>query len=85
MHAPVSIDTVCQRLIDDANRALVWFIRVRALTDWCEREDMARWLLSDPSHARRACIVAASFALNGDWGFDAEPFRSAVEAVARDT
>ena len=84
LNAPVSIDTVCQRFFEDAHRALVWFIRFRALTAWCERADMDGWLRSDPSHARRACEVAASFDLNSQWEFDAEPFRSAVEAIARD-
>ena len=28
----VSIDAVCQLFLDDTNRALVWFIRFRALT-----------------------------------------------------
>ena len=79
----VSIDAVCQRFLDDTNRALVWFIRFRALTEWRERSDIAAWLHSEPTLARHASEVAASFELNGDWGFDAEPFRSAVESVAR--
>ena len=75
---------MCRRFLEDANRALVWCIRFRALTAWCERTDIAEWLRSDASHARRACEVAASFDLNSDWEFDAEPFRSAVESVAHD-
>jgi hypothetical protein len=27
-----SLDEVCRRFVDDTNRALVWFIRFRALT-----------------------------------------------------
>ena len=79
----VSIDDVCQRFLDDANRALVWLIRFRALTAWCERADMAAWLTSGPSLAGYACEVAASFKLNEQWQFDAEAFRSAVESIDR--
>jgi hypothetical protein len=80
--ASVSIDVVCQRFLDDANRALVWFIRFQALTAWCQGRDAAVWLRSDLSHLRRARDVAASFELNGKWEFDAESFRAAVESVA---
>ena len=79
-----SIDAVCRRFFDDTDRALVWFIRFRALRAWCERSDMATWLRSQASHAHHACEVAASFELNDDWEFDAERFRSAVESVARE-
>jgi len=85
LNAAASIDRVCHRFLEDANRALVWFIRFRALTTWCERADSVAWLRLNPSHARHACEVAASFELNGDWGFDAELFRSAAESLARDS
>jgi hypothetical protein len=78
----VSLDAVCRRFVD-TNRALVWLIRFRALTAWCERPDVGIWLQSDPSHAQHACQLAASFELNDDWEFDAELFRSAVDSVAR--
>jgi hypothetical protein len=77
-----SIDAVCRRFLDDANRALVWFIRFRALTAWCARTDIEAWLQSEPSRAEHACAVAASFELNEQWEFDAEPFRSAVRSAA---
>jgi hypothetical protein len=80
-NASVSIDSVCERFLDDANRALVWFIRFRALTAWCEGRDAAVWLRSDLAHADRAREVAASFELNDEWEFDAESFRAAVEPV----
>ena len=83
LSASVSLDAVCHRFLDDTNRALVWFIRFRALTSWCERADTAPWLHSEPEHAERACELAASFDLNDDWEFDAERFRLAVEAAAR--
>jgi hypothetical protein len=79
----VSLDSICQRFVGDTNRALVWFIRFRALTVWRERTDMGSWLEAEPSHADHACQLAASFALNDDWEFDAERFRSAVDSVAR--
>jgi hypothetical protein len=79
----VSIDAACRRFVDDTNRALVWFIRFRALTAWCERPDVGVWLQSEPSHVDNACRLAASFELNDDWEFDAERFRSAVDSVAR--
>jgi hypothetical protein len=79
----VSLDAVCRRFLDDVNRAVVWLIRFRALTAWCERRDIAEWLRAEPIHVQHAGQVAASFALNDDWEFDAEPFRSAVEAAGR--
>jgi hypothetical protein len=83
LNQSVSIDAACQRFLDDTNRALVWVIRFRALTAWCERTDMAAWLHAEPTRTRYACEVAASFELNDEWEFDAEPFRWAVESVVR--
>jgi hypothetical protein len=79
----VSLDAVRRRFLEDTNRAVVWFIRFRALTSWCERRDVAQWLRSAPSHTHHARELAASFELNEAWEFDAERFRSAVESVAR--
>jgi hypothetical protein len=83
LNGSVSLDAVCRRFLDDTNRAVVWFIRFRALAAWCERMDMAQWLQSEPSHAHHACELAASFDLNDAWEFDAERFRSAVASVSR--
>jgi hypothetical protein len=83
LNGSVSLDAVCGRFLEDANRAVVWFIRFRALTVWRERMDVAPWLRLRPSHAHYACELAASFDLNDAWEFDAERFRSAVESVAR--
>ena len=80
LHDTVTIDAACDRFLDDANRALVWLIRFRALTAWCERTEIAVWLSAEPGHADHACEVAASFELNSDWEFDAERFRSAVQS-----
>jgi hypothetical protein len=77
------LEAVCRRFLEDTNRAVVWFIRFRALTAWCGRIDVAPWLRSEPLHTHNACQLAASFALNDAWGFDAERFRSAVESVPR--
>ena len=82
LNASVSIDDVCQRFVEDANRALVWLIRFRALTAWCERTDTARWLHAEPLRAQHARELAASFELNEDWEFDAGEFRSAVRSMA---
>lgn len=83
LNATISFDSVCRRFLDDANKAVVWFIRFRALTGWCEGEGMAAWLRSDPARAQHANELAASFQLNDDWQFDSERFRSAVESVGR--
>ena len=84
LDAAASLAVGCRRFVDDANRGLVWLIRFRALVAWCERPDVAPWLTSGALRARHACEVAASFRLNDDWQFDAEPFRSAVESAGRD-
>ena len=73
-----SIDDVCRMFLNDANRALVWFIRFHALTAWREQPDIAAWLNADPARARHISEIAAGFALNDAWEFDAEPFRLAV-------
>jgi len=83
MNGSVSLDAVCRRFLEDTDRAVVWFIRFRALMAWCERIDVTQWLRSEPSHALYACELAASFDLNDAWEFDAERFRSAVESAAR--
>ena len=61
LHGSASLDVVCHRFLDDTNPALVWFIRYRALTAWCERTDVVVWLQSEPSHAQHACELTASF------------------------
>jgi hypothetical protein len=78
MEGTTSIDDVCRLFLNDANRALVWFIRYHALMAWRERTDMADWLQADPARAKHICEVAAGFELNDTWEFDAEPFRRAV-------
>ena len=81
LNAEPSIGLVCDRFLDDANRAVVWLIRFRALQAWCRREETQGWPISGAGHSHHACEVAASFALNGEWEFDAEDFHSAVQAM----
>ena len=81
LNASCSFDRACARFCEDANLAVVWLIRFRALTAWCDRADISAWLQVHPASLRDACEIAASFALNDEWEFDAEPFRSAVQSV----
>jgi hypothetical protein len=77
-----SLDVICRRFVADANLALVWLIRFRALRAWCTRADMAGWLdATGAGTSRDVCEVAASFELNDRWEFDAERFRSAVDVI----
>jgi hypothetical protein len=76
-----SLDDACRRFVEDANRALVWLIRARALRVWCARPDIASWMEGADTSGRSACEAAASFTLNDEWEFDADDFRSAVESV----
>jgi len=81
-HAP-SLDVLCRRFGHDANRAIVWLIRFRALRSWSARADMAEWLNAGSGTAREVCEMAASFELNDDWQFDAERFCAAVKSAVR--
>lgn len=83
LNGTLSIDSVCHRFLEDTNRALVWFIRFRALRSWCERADILDWLRSHSTHLQHACELAATFELNDDWEFDAAAFHSAVRSMAR--
>ena len=77
-----SMERVCRTFMDDANRALVWWIRFGALKNWCARTDVIGRSTSAPWTSRDACEVAASFPLNHLWEFDPEGFGFAVETVA---
>ena len=76
-----SLDSICGRFGDDTNRALVWYIRFRALAAWCARRDAVEGLTSCSVPSREACEVAARFELNDDWEFDARDFSSAVAVL----
>jgi hypothetical protein len=75
-----SLDEVCRRFGNDANRALVWMIRFRALKAWRARDETAHWLSA--ARIRHVCEVAARFELNDRWEFDADSFCHAVDTMA---
>jgi hypothetical protein len=77
-----SIERVCRTFTDDANRAVVWWIRFGALKNWCVSTHVVTRSPSDCRILRDACEVAASFPLNHLWEFDPRDFGFAVAAVA---
>jgi hypothetical protein len=77
-----SMERVCRTFMDDANRALVWWIRFGAFRSWCAKSDVATQSESDLWILRDACAVAASFPLNHLWEFDPTDFGFAVAALA---
>lgn len=79
--ASTSLDRVCQRFVDDENRALVWLIRAKALQAWSGQPEMASLLSGSDVGRRVASELAASFALNEQWDFDANDFRLSVESL----
>ena len=81
MNNAPSLEEVCRRFGNDANRALVWWIRFRALRAWCAAEDVTKWLTAGSATPRDICEVAASFELNDRWEFDADTFCVAVERM----
>jgi len=80
IHAP-SIETACTAFANDANRALVWLIRWRALDTFYARSDVAEWRLAGSRTSRDICEVAAAFELNEVWEFDHERFCKAVDRL----
>ena len=79
-HDP-SIEAVCRAFANDANRALVWLIRWRALNTLCARSDVAEWRRAGARTSRDMCEVAAAFDLNDGWEFDHERFCDAVDGL----
>ncbi len=77
-----SMERVCRTFIDDANRALVWWIRFEALKKWYASTDSLARSTADAFVVRDACEVAASLPLNRLWEFDATDFGSALESLA---
>jgi hypothetical protein len=67
---------------NDANRALVWWIRFEAFRNWCDRTDVMTRSTAQASIVRDACEAAASFPLNHLWEFDTMDFARAVEGMA---
>jgi hypothetical protein len=81
-HDIPSMERICRTFMDDANRALVWWIRFGALTAWRTNPDVITRLMSDSVILRDACEVASSFPLNPLWEFDATDFGRAVDGMA---
>jgi len=63
-----SMERVCRTFMDDANRALVWWIRFDALKALSSNPDVIARSMSDSEILRDAYEVAASFPLNPLWG-----------------
>jgi hypothetical protein len=76
-----SIDAICKAFTGDANRALVWLIRFRALNTLCARADVAAWRREGLHTSRDICEVAARFGLNDQWEFDSVQFCAAVDRL----
>lgn len=81
-HRIPSMDRICRTFMNDANRALVWWIRFDALEAWRTSPDVNARPMSDSGILRDACEVAASFPLNPRWGFDATDFGRALDGMA---
>jgi hypothetical protein len=77
-----SMETICRAFIDDANRALVWWIRFGALQAWRTNPDVIARSTSDSGFLRDACEVAASFPLNPLWEFETTDFDRALDGMA---
>lgn len=76
-----SIESACRAFANDANRALVWLIRWRALNTLCARSDVVEWRRAGVSTSRDMCEVAAAFDLNDGWEFDQVRFCDAVDRL----
>jgi hypothetical protein len=81
-HQNPSMERICRIFMDDANRALVWWIRFGALNAWRTDPDVIARSASDSEILRDACEVAASFPLNPLWEFDAMAFSRALDGMA---
>lgn len=81
-HGIPSMERICRTFTDDANRALVWWIRFGALQAWRTNPDVIARLMSDSGILRDACEVAAGFPLNPLWEFDATNFGRALDGMA---
>lgn len=77
-----SLDDVCGRFGDDANRAFVWLLRYRALDSLRANLEIGQWLKSGAHSPQDISEVAACHVLNERWEFDAFAFCAAVEALA---
>ena len=78
------MDQVCRTFIDDANRALVCWIRFNALRVWRAREDVIDRLNAGSIDLRDARNLAATFPLNQRWEFEPATFSAALAAAAEE-
>lgn len=76
-----SMDRVCRTFMNDANRALVWWIRFGALRIWRARDEVIAGLNAGSIALNDAREVAASFPLNHRWEFEPAEFNLALEAA----
>jgi hypothetical protein len=81
LHDAPSLDVICARFVNDTNRAVVWWIRFRALKALCARAEIVEWLNAGSGSSSDVCEVAATCELNDDWEFDAGDFCSAVHII----
>jgi hypothetical protein len=81
-HGIPSMERICRTFMDDANRALVWWIRFGALQAWRTNPDVIARSMSDSGILRDACEVAASFPLNPQWEFDGTDFGRTLDGMA---
>jgi hypothetical protein len=81
-HGIPSMERICRTFMDDANRAVVWWIRFGALQTWRTNHDVIARSMSDSGVLRDAREVAASFPLNPLWEFDATAFGRALDGMA---
>jgi hypothetical protein len=81
-HRAPPLERICGLFIDDANRALVWWIRFEAFRNWCATTGVVTRSTSEARIVRDACEAAASFPLNHLWEFDPTDFARAVEGMA---
>lgn len=77
-----SMERICRTFMDDANRALVSWIRFGALQAWCASPEVMARTTSDARILRDAREVAASFPLNDRWEFDAAAFGRTLDGIA---
>jgi hypothetical protein len=74
MSGDPSLDVICERFLGDANRALVWMIRFRALRSCWARAEVLESVSHSMSTEDDQYEVAASLDLNDCWEFDARTF-----------
>ena len=78
---------ICSRFATDANRAVVWLVRFRALQALKRDGRMLSWIRSQPERRQGTLVdgvfeAAATQPLNESWEFDTYEFCTAVETLA---